>query len=79
MKKTPAMRIIPGIILLLLLSAAVSPAVAEIQKGTISVSSEPQGADIYLNDEYLGFQTNAVIPDVFPGIHYIRLELPGYR
>ncbi len=79
MKKTSIMRIIPGIILLLLISMAASPVDAQTQKGTISVASEPQGAEIYLNDEYLGIQTNTFIQDVFPGIHYVRLELPGYR
>ncbi len=79
MRWAPAMRFISGILLLLLIQAVVSPASADIQKGTISVTSNPQGADIYLNDESLGLQTNTVIQDVFPGIHYIRLELPGYR
>jgi len=79
MRQTLAMRLISGILFLLLIQAAVSPASADIQKGTISVTSNPQGADIYLNDESLGLQTNSVIQDVFPGIHYIRLELPGYR
>ncbi|KAF1078641.1 PEGA domain-containing protein [Methanogenium sp. MK-MG] len=79
MRNISAMRIISCIIFLLLIQAAVSPASADIQKGTISVTSNPQGADIYLNDEFLGLQTNTVIKDVFPGIHYIRLELPGYR
>ncbi|GAB7015171.1 PEGA domain-containing protein [Methanogenium cariaci] len=79
MRQASAMRFISGILFLLLIQAVVSPASADIQKGTISVTSNPQGADIYLNDEDLGLQTNTVIQDVFPGIHYIRLELPGYR
>ena len=79
MKKTPAMRIISAVVFLLLILMAVSSADAQTQKGTISVASEPQGAEIYLNDEYLGIQTNTFIQNVFPGIHYVRLELPGYR
>jgi hypothetical protein len=79
MEKTPAMRIICVIFFCLVITATVPPADAQIQKGAISVTSEPQGAEIYLNDEYLGLQTNVVIQDVFPGIHFIRLELPGYR
>ena len=79
MKKASALRIIPVLILCLLMQAAVSPAAAEMQKGTISISSNPQGANIFLNDEDLGLQTNTVIQDVFPGIHFVRLELPGYR
>lgn len=79
MKKPSALRIIPVLILFLVIQAAVSPADAQIQKGAISVSSVPQGANIFLNDEDLGLQTNTVIQNVFPGIHYVRLELPGYR
>ncbi|MBN2733814.1 MAG: PEGA domain-containing protein [Methanomicrobiaceae archaeon] len=67
------------ILLILSISFLAMPADAEIMKGTISVTSSPTGADIYLNNEYLGRQTNAVILDVFPGIHFIRLELDGYR
>ena len=77
----PAPGIIPGIILVLLIAAAgtVPPADAVTLKGTISVTSDPEGAAIFLNDEDLGLRTDTVIENVFPGIHYIRLELPGYR
>lgn len=77
----PAPGIIPGIVLFLLIAAAVTvtPVGAVTLKGTISVTSEPEGAAIFLNDEDLGLRTNTVIENVFPGIHYIRLELPGYR
>ncbi|UUX92660.1 PEGA domain-containing protein [Methanoplanus endosymbiosus] len=77
MKINPALGII--LLLLLLFSVLALPASAQATKGTISVTSYPQGADIYLNDEDIGRQTNAVIEDVFPGIHYVRLEMTGYR
>ena len=79
MEKNPARGIIPGILLVLLFTAAVTLAGAVTLKGTISVTSDPEGAAIFLNDEDLGLRTNTVIENVFPGIHYIRLELPGYR
>ncbi|MFA5396821.1 MAG: PEGA domain-containing protein [Methanomicrobiales archaeon] len=79
MKKASTLRIIPVLILCLLIQAAVSPTSAEMQRGTIAISSNPQGATIFLNDEDLGLQTNTVIQNVFPGIHFVRLELPGYR
>ena len=81
MKHSCEINIKATILLFLFISAAAlaSPSSAEIVKGTISVASTPQGADIYLNDENIGRQTNAVITDVFPGIHYIRLEMPGYK
>lgn len=69
------------ILLIFFVSVALFPlcASADIVKGTISVRSAPQGADIYLNDENIGEKTNYVILDVFPGIHFIRLEMPGYK
>lgn len=77
--ETHARGIIPGIVLVVLFTAAVTLAGAVTLKGTISVTSDPEGASIFLNDEDLGLRTNTVIENVFPGIHYIRLELPGYR
>lgn len=67
------------VLIFLIISLFSLPASAQVTKGIISVTSYPQGADIYLNDEDIGRQTNAVIEDVFPGIHYVRLEMPGYR
>lgn len=79
MEKNPATGIIPVIVLLFLITAPFSLVGAVTPNGTISVTSEPEGAAIYLNDEDLALQTNTVIENVFPGIHYVRLELPGYR
>ncbi|WAI02490.1 PEGA domain-containing protein [Methanogenium organophilum] len=78
MKSDPAPLCVLVIIICLTLLVTVYPAAAQV-RGTIAVSSEPEGASIFLNDEDLGLQTNTFIEDVFPGIHYIRLELPGYR
>ncbi|WOF17056.1 PEGA domain-containing protein [Methanoplanus sp. FWC-SCC4] len=67
------------ICIFLILAAIASPASAEVKKGTLVISSEPKGALIYLNDEDTGLYTNTVIEDVYPGIHFVRLEMPGYR
>jgi hypothetical protein len=45
--------------------------------GSISVSSAPSGADIYLDGAYKG-TTPATIPDVPPGSHTLKLEKYGY-
>ena len=75
----PARELIPGIVLVLIFTVAVGLSGAVTLKGVVSVTSDPEGAAIFLNDEDLGLRTNTVIENVFPGIHYIRLELPGYR
>ena len=45
---------------------------------SISVSSAPSGADIYLDGAYKG-TTPATIPDVPPGSHALKLEKYGYE
>jgi len=45
--------------------------------GSISVSSTPSGADIYLDGAYKG-TTPATIPDASPGSHTLKLEKHGY-
>ncbi|MBU4222272.1 MAG: PQQ-binding-like beta-propeller repeat protein [Euryarchaeota archaeon] len=46
--------------------------------GTISMSSTPSGASIYLDGSYQG-KTPRTIPDVSAGSHYIELKLDGYN
>ena len=46
--------------------------------GSISVSSAPSGADMYLDGAYKG-TTPATIPDVPPGSHTLKLEKYGYK
>lgn len=60
-----------------LLSSCVSADV-DLTKGTLEVSSIPPGAEVYLNDEYIG-NTPLTIPGLYPGIHYVRLEMTGYE
>ncbi|WP_321508044.1 PEGA domain-containing protein [uncultured Methanoregula sp.] len=45
--------------------------------GSVSVSSSPSGADIYVDGQYMAF-TPSVIPGLAPGTHTIRLQKAGY-
>jgi hypothetical protein len=46
--------------------------------GTLSVTSSPPGADIYLDEQYWGY-TPATIGNVVQGGHTLRLRLAGYQ
>ncbi len=45
---------------------------------TISITSEPAGALVYLNDDEVG-RTPVTVPFVFYGVYDVRLEAEGYR
>src|SRR5438477_396020 len=45
---------------------------------TISVTSEPSGALVYLNDEEVG-RTPLKVPFNFYGVYGVRLEKEGYK
>ena len=48
-------------------------------KSSIYVSSDPVGAQIFIDDiEQTGFITPAMITDIPPGYHNIKLTSPGY-
>ena len=47
------------------------------ETGSITISSAPSGADIYLDGRYKG-TTPAIISDVTPGAHALKLEKHGY-
>ncbi len=49
--------------------------VAEV--GFLSISSEPNGADIYVDGEHCGM-TNKVVTDLAEGSHTLKLEKQGY-
>ncbi|MBU0646381.1 PEGA domain-containing protein [Patescibacteria group bacterium] len=49
-----------------------------VQTGVLSVTSEPKGADIFIDNEKQRSKSPAVIDNVFPGEHEIRLEKDGY-
>lgn len=48
------------------------------QTGTISVSSEPSGASILLDDRYTDAKTPATLTGVVPGSHDVRVRMEGY-
>jgi hypothetical protein len=68
-----------GIILVVffvLLSGCVSG--PDSQKSTISLTSSPSGAEVYLDNQYQG-TTPVTIPDVVPGSHTLEYRNPGYQ
>ena len=54
-----------------------SPAAAE-GPASLQVDSRPAGARVYVDGRMVG-ATPLVLPDVTPGSHMVRIELPGYR
>jgi hypothetical protein len=51
---------------------------ADDTKGSLEVSSNPSGAEVYLNDEFVGY-TPITMEALYPGIYYVRLEMTGYE
>jgi hypothetical protein len=45
---------------------------------TLTISSEPAGALVFLNDEEVG-RTPVTVPFTFYGVYDVRLEAPGYQ
>lgn len=48
------------------------------ETGTIEVRSEPQGADVYLDDNPTDLKTNCCLEDIATGEHTLKLTLEGY-
>jgi len=67
------MRTVPPLLLLLVLL----PGAGCVQR-TITVTSEPSGALVYLNDEEVG-RTPVTVPFTFYGTYDVRLEADGYQ
>ena len=59
-------------------SAGLKPETEIQETGTISITSEPSGAEIYLDGEYQG-TTPMTISDVISGDHKIKLKKSGYE
>ena len=51
---------------------------AETGVGSLLVRSRPPGATVRVDDVAVGV-TPVEVPDVAPGTHLVRIELPGYR
>jgi len=47
--------------------------------GRLEVLSVPQGASVYVDDEYRGEAAPLVLEEVPPGLHRLRLALPTYE
>lgn len=47
--------------------------------GVINCVSEPAGARIYIDNEYTGMVTPAVITKIIPNSHLVKYEYPEYR
>lgn len=62
---------------LLLLAVPCLSAVGCVQR-TISITSEPSGALVFLNDEEVG-RTPVVVPFTFYGVYDVRMEAEGYH
>lgn len=45
--------------------------------GGLSISSEPRGASLYVDDRYMG-KTNQVVGNLAPGTHAVRISEAGY-
>jgi DNA-binding transcriptional regulator YhcF (GntR family) len=48
------------------------------EQGSISINSDPQGADIYLDDKYEGL-TPLNLQDIASGEYEVKISLPGYE
>jgi len=48
----------------------------EVERGRLSVRSDPEGARVYLNGNYQG--KTPLVLDLRPGVYDLRLTLPGY-
>lgn len=62
---------------LLLLTVACLLGVGCVQR-TISITSEPEGALVYLNDKEVG-RTPVTVPFTFYGVYDVRMEAEGYH
>jgi hypothetical protein len=67
-------RIAPAPVVLLLAAVA---SLGCVQR-TISITSDPSGALVHLNDEQVG-RTPVTVPFIFYGVYDVRLEADGYE
>jgi len=64
------------VIVFVLLSGCLSG--SDSQKGTISLTSSPSGAEVYLDNQYHG-STPVTIPEVVAGSHTLEYRHSGYK
>jgi hypothetical protein len=70
---TASVNVVPG------MSVQVSAGLVPVppQSGSLSVTSEPNGADIYVDGQYRG-PTPSIVPGLAPGSHTVRVHKAGY-
>ncbi len=49
-----------------------------VGKGTLQFSSSPQGAQIYLDNQYQG-TTPSTLSGIYTGAHALEFRYPGYQ
>ena len=52
---------------------------AEEETGSISISTNPTGATVWINDKQETYKTNTVISKLIPGDYAVRIELENYQ
>lgn len=62
----------------MLLVATLALLLAGCVERTVKITSEPEGALVYLNDEEVG-RTPVTVPFTFYGTYDVRLEREGYK
>jgi hypothetical protein len=70
---TTSVNVVPG------MSVQVSAGLVPVppQSGSLSITSEPNGADIYVDGQYRG-PTPSIVPGLAPGSHTVRVHKAGY-
>jgi len=58
--------------------AVLLPAAAHLDTGTISVTSSPQGATVFLDNRDMALHTPVTLTDLSPGAHTVTLKLAGH-
>jgi PEGA domain. len=68
-----------NILLIILCAVIIVVSGYALLAGTVSISTDPSGADIYFDDKYIGTSPIYNIPNVMTGMHNIRVEKEGYE
>jgi len=51
----------------------------EMQNTTLTVSTNPPGASVYIDGAYTGYYTPVTFTNIDAGYHYVRIYKPGYN
>ncbi|UUX92497.1 PEGA domain-containing protein [Methanoplanus endosymbiosus] len=79
LKQIPAIKNQKNILLIIFIMAIISiQAAAANPVGSVDITTDPPGADIYLDQIKLDYKTDILINGVDVGLHSLGLELTGY-